>query len=410
MVKTDTSKKESKFSRFVRKYLNPEILQLKGTKVDTPFLIAVILILVVGLFMLLSSGYAAALLKKNDSYYYIKRQLIYAVVGVIGMAFASVAPSVFKRKHYNFLILAAYTISLILLVIVLIVSKDTEKRWLYIGFQFQPSEVAKISIILMVALYFSAYKDKIRERNIVYGIIIPCFLVVPPAFLIFIEPHLSGAILVIAIGYVMFFVGGCNKGMAVAGIVIVLAVFAVLYFSIINGNYLFLKKYQAERFLVWQNPAEYKYDQGFQPYQSLLTIGSGGAFGLGYGKSRQKYLFLPEPQNDFIFSVVSEEVGFVGVLLIMLLFVFLVWRGLYIGIRARNTFESMLVIGIVSKVAIQTVLNFAVVSNTLPTTGISLPFFSYGGTALIVQLAEMGLVLHASRFAYLDKGKDEKSK
>jgi len=374
---------------------------------DIPFLLSVLLILAVGLIMLYSTGYAASYLKNNgDSYYFISKQVTFALVGIGVMFVASVAPSLISKKLYNSLIMIFYVVSIALLVAVLFLSKESEKRWLYImGFQFQPSEFAKLAIIMMWALYISIYKDEMK--SFLKGIIIPGIIFGIPFILVFLEPHLSGAILIAGMGYVMLFTGGHKKWvpLLIIGLGLILAVFFVLDYSIAHGNYLFLKEYQAKRFLVWHDPTEDLLGAGFQPYQSLLTIGSGGAFGLGYGKSRQKYLFLPEPQNDYIFSVIAEELGFIGVIVIMLLFIFLIWRGIYIGIRARNTFESMLVIGIISKVAIQTLLNFLVVSNTIPSTGISLPFFSYGGTALLVQLAEMGLVLHASRFAYLDKGK-----
>ncbi|MBQ7014819.1 MAG: FtsW/RodA/SpoVE family cell cycle protein [Clostridia bacterium] len=375
---------------------------------DIPFLISVFLILAVGLVMLYSTGYAASFFKNDgNSYYYISKQIKFAIVGIGAMFLVSVLPSLIPKKLYNLLIMLFYLASMALLVIVLIVSKETEKRWLYIGgFQFQPSEFAKLAIIMMLALYISVYKEDMNK--FLKGIVFPGILFGVAVILVFLEPHLSGAILIAGIGYVMLLTGGCNKWIALIGLGLVIVVFLLLDYSISQDNYLFLKEYQAKRFIVWHDPSEDLLGSGFQPYQSLLTIGSGGAFGLGYGKSRQKYLFLPEPQNDFIFSVIAEELGFVGVIVIMLLFIFLIWRGFYIGIRARNTFESMLVIGIISKVAIQTLLNFAVVSNSIPSTGISLPFFSYGGTALLVQLAEMGLVLHASRFAYLDKGKKDK--
>lgn len=382
--------------------LNTEALKMP--MFDIPFFISVLLILAVGLIMLFSTGYAAALSKTGNSYYYISKQVKFAAVGLVLMLLTSIIPSVISKKLYNLAVMLFYAGSAALLILVLIVSDESEKRWLYIGsFQFQPSEFAKLAIIMMLALYISVYKEKMGTFR--YGIIFPGIIFGVVTLLVFLEPHLSGAILIAGIGYVMMLTGGCNKWIALTGLGVLLVVFFVLDISISNGNYLFLEEYQAKRFIIWHDPASDKLGAGFQPYQSLLTIGSGGAFGLGYGKSRQKYLFLPEPQNDFIFSVIAEELGFVGVVLIILLFVFLIWRGIYIGIHARNTFESMLVIGIISKVAIQTLLNLAVVSNSIPTTGISLPFFSYGGTALLVQLVEMGLVLHASRFAYIDKEK-----
>ncbi len=377
---------------------------------DIPFLISVLLILAVGLIMLYSTGFAASFFKNNgNSYYFISKQVTFAIIGIVVMFIASVGPSLISKKLYYSAIFLFYIASIVLLILVFFLCKEPEKRWIPIGtFQFQPSEFGKLAVVMGLAWYISIYKDEMHK--FLKGIVIPGFIFALPCLLIFEEPHLSGAILVAGIGYVMIFTGGNKKWipLLIVGLLAVFAVFLFLDYSIAHGNNLFLKEYQANRFKVWHDPTVDLLGTGFQPYQSLLTIGSGGAFGLGYGKSHQKYLYLPEPQNDYIFSVIAEELGFIGVIVIMLLFIFLIWRGFYIGIRARNTFESMLVIGIISKVAIQTLLNFAVVSNSIPSTGISLPFFSYGGTALLVQLAEMGLVLHASRFAYLDKGKKEK--
>ena len=377
---TSTNRSPLENNNFVNK-------KKKLLPLDFPFLIAVLLLLVVGLMMLFSAGYAASLSKTGDSYFFIRRQLIWATIGVVGMIIVSVVPP----KLYTPLIPAFYAICTFLLILVLFVSNDSEKRWIYIGsFQFQPSEFAKLAVIMMLAQYIKRHKDEMK--TFVKGFVIPCLIFGVPAFLVLIETHLSGAILIFGVGFIMMVVGGSNKLYCGIAVVIGIAFAAIALFNV---------NYMMERVLVWLDPTRDLLGSGHQPYQSLLTIGSGGLFGLGYGKSRQKYLFLPEPQNDCIFSIIAEEVGFVGVVLIIVLFTFLIWRGIYISIKANNVFLSLMSMGIITRLALQTILNLAVVTNSAPTTGISLPFFSYGGTALLVLLLEMGLVLRVSRDSYL---------
>jgi len=353
---------------------------------DLPMLIAVILLLIVGLMMLLSAGHAASLSKTGDSYFFIRRQLLWAAIGVAGMIAVSMIPS----KIYTPLIPLFYVGCTFLLVLVLIISKDQEKRWIYIGsYQFQPSEFAKLAVILALAQYIK--KNKNEMKTFVKGFLIPCLIFGIPAFLVLIETHLSGAILIFGVGFIMLLIGGSNR--LYCGIAALLGILAIVI-AVLNVNYMM------ERVLVWLDPTRDLLGSGHQPYQSLLTIGSGGLFGLGYGKSRQKYLFLPEPQNDCIFSITAEEIGFIGVVLIIILFAFMIWRGIYISLKANNMFSSLMSMGIITRVALQTVLNLCVVTNSIPTTGISLPFFSYGGTALLVLLLEMGLVLRVSRDSY----------
>ena len=225
-------------------------------------------------------------------------------------------------------------------------------------------------------------------KKFIKGFVVPFLIFAVPAFLVGIETHLSGAILIFGVGFIMIVVGGSNK--IFCGIAVVLGIIGVVAAVL-------LVPYIQKRVEVWLNPTVDLLNSGHQPYQSLITIGSGGLFGLGYGKSRQKYLFLPEPQNDCIFSITAEEIGFIGVVLIIILFAFLIWRGIYISVKSNNMFSSLLAMGIITRVALQVILNLCVVTNSTPTTGIALPFFSYGGTALSVLLVEMGLVLGVSR-------------
>lgn len=368
------------------------------SSVDLPFLAAVLLLLAIGLATLYSAGYAKALQKTGNSYFYIARQGAFAAGGLVVMFLASWFP----YKAYRKLAPLLYGVSVALLGAVLLLSNDSEKRWLYIGgFQFQPSEVAKVAVILLLALYLS--NPKLRVRSFWRGIVFPAVIFGVCALLVGVEPHLSGAILVCCIGLIMIISAGANVlQMVPIGLACVAGAVA-LYFS---------KEYMQQRVYTWLHPESDPTGAGYQALQSLYAIGSGGLTGLGYGNSRQKYLYLPEPQNDFIFSVFCEEMGWIAAVLVLCIFAFLIIRGFYIAAHAPDRFSSLIVVGIVSRVAVQTIFNIAVVSGALPVTGISLPFFSYGGTALLVLLGEMGIVLQISRYATIEKDpplKSEKS-
>ena len=359
------------------------------TSVDLPFLVAVLLLLAIGLATLYSAGYAKALQKTGNSYYYILRQGIFAVIGLVVMAVASCFP-------YKWLKKAAFPLyggSIALLIAVLFLSNDSEKRWLYIGgFQFQPSEFAKVAVILLLASYLS--NPKLRVRNFWRGIVIPSVIFGIVALLVGIEPHLSGAILVASIGLMMIIAAGAN----------VLQMVPIGLACAAGAVALFLSRdYMQQRVATWLNPEADPTGDGYQALQSLYAIGSGGFTGVSYGNSRQKYLYLPEPQNDFIFSVFCEEMGWIAAFVVLGIFAFVVARGFYIASKAPDKFSSLIVVGIVTRLAVQTLFNIAVVSGAFPVTGISLPFFSYGGTALVVLLGEMGIVLQVSRYAAVEK-------
>lgn len=360
----------------------------RWSSVDLPFLVAVLLLLAIGLATLYSASFAKALQKQGDSYYYIFRQLRYALVGLVIMGVASVFP----YKAYKKLSIPLYAISVALLVAVLILSEDSEKRWLYIGIQFQPSELAKVAVILLMACYFS--NPKLRVRSFWKGILIPSVIFGLCAFLVGIEPHLSGAILIGSVGLSMILAAGAN----------VLHLLPIGAAGVAGAIALFLSRdYMQQRVAYWLNPELDPTGEGYQALQSLYAIGSGGLTGVGFGESRQKYLYLPEPQNDFIFSVFCEEMGWIAAVVVLALFAFLVVRGFYIASRCPDKFSSLIVVGIMTRLAVQTLFNVAVVSGAFPVTGISLPFFSYGGTALIVLLGEMGIVLQISRHAVIER-------
>jgi len=373
-----------------------------GHGMDIPLLVFIMVLLAVGLVMLFSASYADSYYRQGNSYYYISRQAKYAVAGLVAMFLIST----FDYHHYHKLVLPVAVITLVLLFMVVLFGRVLEmdtiappegvaRRWLRIGpVQFQPSELAKFAIILIFAHMISVNAAKMH--TIRYGVLPFVGIMVLFCLLIFLEHHMSGTLIILLIGAAMMFVGGTKPRWFILGI-IVLTVALVCYLVFGGG-------YQTGRVIGWLHP--FDAPEGVDTYQtrqSLYAIGSGGLLGLGLGQSRQKYLYLPAPQNDFIFAIICEELGMVGALAIMVLFGILVWRGMYVSLHAKDRFGMMLGLGITFQVGIQAVLNICVVTNTLPNTGISLPFFSSGGTALLILLGEMGILLNISRSASVEK-------
>ncbi|MCI8501376.1 MAG: putative lipid II flippase FtsW [Oscillospiraceae bacterium] len=353
---------------------------------DATFLIIVLMLLTFGLIMLFSASYAYALYQYGSSFHYIQRQALFAAAGVVGMLFISCIDYHVLQK-FVFWIFAG-GIGLLILVFAFPPVKGA-RRWINLGFfSFQPSEIVKFALILLFAYLISINYEKMGTFR--YGIlpfVIPLGLV---CGLMFFEPHISGIALMISIALVMMFVGGVKYRYYIG--ILVLAVAGVLLIITFGGI-----EYVEARLKSWLDPFSDPQGDTFQTVQSLLAIGSGGFTGLGLGNSRQKYLYLPEPQNDFIFSIVCEELGFIGAMAVIILFILFVVRGFIIASRAPDKFGAMLAVGLTIQIGIQAVLNIAVVTNAVPNTGISLPFFSYGGTALMMQLFQMGIVLSVSR-------------
>ena len=362
-------------------------LFLTGERVDIPFLVLVLLLLAVGLVMLYSASSAQS---AYDTGYtvstkYLQKQAICAGLGLICMVIFSRIPSDFWFRFAWPL----YGISIVLLLFVLVAGQSVNgaTRWINIaGIQFQPSEVAKFTMIVLFARLtrgFGADAKKFRYGVLGFGgallgILVPLAL----------EKHLSAIMLMGMVAVVMMFVAGTQMKWLLAGAGIA-AGFVLVYISFMG--------YAGDRVTAWLHPEQDPSDTGYQILQSLYAIGSGGLFGLGFGKSRQKYLYLPFQYNDYIFAVICEELGLVGALLIVALFAALILRGYWIALRASDRFSTVLAAGLVTLIAVQTILNLGVVTNLLPSTGIALPFFSYGGTALAVNLGEMGVVLSISR-------------
>lgn len=363
-------------------------------KLDITFLALVLILLTTGLVMLFSASYAFSYEQYGNSYKFISRQALFAAVGVAVMLLISKIDYRFWRKFAWVL----YIVSVALLAVVKILppmlkGKDV-KRWIVIGpINFQPSEIAKFAVILLFASLIAANHKQMKSFKFVAFLVlllgIPCVLVV-------IEPHLSATVLIFAIGIVLLIVGGLQKRYIIGGVIAGVGGGALAIATGVIG-------YGSDRIKYWLDPWADAKSKGFQTIQSLLAIGSGGILGRGIGQSRQKYLWLPEPHNDFIFAIVCEELGLVGAIVIILFFCLLVWRGFTIAMRAQDKFGSLLALGLTFQVGLQAMLNIWVVTNTIPNTGISLPFFSYGGTSLLILLAEMGIVLSVSRGASIEK-------
>ncbi len=358
---------------------------------DLTFLVLVVLVLISGLVMLFSASYAAGLGDEGDSMYYIKRQLIAALLGVGAMLVNSrLDYRIYRKLSW---VAAAVSVLLLILVFPMGVTVNGARRWLYLGLRFQPSEIAKIGMILVLAHVIAKNYDKMSTFT--SGIMIPLGITGVFALLVIIEPHLSGALLLVIIGVVMVFVGGANwKHLLLCFIVVLLLVVLVVSMT----------SYMGKRVNAWLDPWSDPQGEGYQIIQSLYAIGSGGLMGLGLGNSQQKYGYLPEAHNDYIFSIACEELGFIGAVVIILLFALLVWRGFRIALNERDKFGCLICVGVMTQVGAQTLLNIAVVSNAIPSTGISLPFFSYGGTSLVLLLLEMGVVLNISRYSNTEKG------
>lgn len=374
-----------------QKEMEAESRELARGPIDLPFFVLVMLLLAIGLVMLLSASFPSAYDETDGAnpLYYFSRQAVFAVMGVAAMIFIG------KINYQRFRALGKplLYLSVILLALVLVpglgITRYNATRWLGIpgtSFQFQPSEIAKVAVVIYFADSISKKKDQMRSFR--YGIVPYALILMVLAGLVLPEPHLSGAILILGAGAAMMLVGGINWAWVGGAIG---AAAGLLYVV------LFVVGYNTSRITSWLDPWADAQGSGYQLAQSLIAIGSGGLLGVGLGKSRQKYMYLPEEHNDFIFAIVCEELGLIGAVIIMALFAALVLRGFWIALHARDRFGSLLVVGVMTLLGVQTFLNIGVVTGLLPTTGISLPFFSYGGTALSIQLAEMGIVLSVSR-------------
>ncbi|MBQ2264425.1 MAG: putative lipid II flippase FtsW [Oscillospiraceae bacterium] len=363
------------------------------------FIIVVLILLGLGILMMFSASYAIAIDEGKDGYYYAFRQLIFAGVGLVAMLIMSfVDYRIFQRGG---IALFAYLGSVVMLILVMFIGTDLGtgcQRWINLGFTtFQPSELAKFSIVILFAYLIDKNYDRMKKATV--GILPFMVLLGVIALLLMQQPHLSCTLLICVIGLVLMFIGGTRIWhLLIAAFLGALGVVGVVvYKTVVDGV-----GYFSTRINTWLHPFESEDLAGtWQSRQSLIAIGSGGPLGLGLGESRQKYLYLPEAENDFVFAVVCEELGLIGAITVILLFVLLVVEGFHIASKARDRFGMLITIGFTLQIGLQAFINMAVVSGLVPNTGISLPFFSYGGTALIMQLMQMGIVLNVSRQRYV---------
>ena len=377
--------------------------------IDLPFLMLTLLLLGFGLIMVFSASSATAYYEKlsnNDATYYIKRQALFAVAGLLLMY----ATSKLNYQQLRWMSIFVLGISILLLILVLIpgvgVERNNARRWIRsIGPipQFQPSEIVKVGVVLYFSARLSKRDSELKRRrkknyrngfmrfldHIGFLELIPYLIIlIVIVALMMKQPHMSGTILILVAGAAVLFASGIKLGWFLGGGISMVALLTLIITT---------TDYMTRRINLWRDPWSYPRDGGYQTIQSLYAIGSGGLLGLGLGKSRQKFLYLPEEHNDFVFAIVCEELGFIGAAVVLLLFALLILRGYWIALHARDRFGTLLVVGVITLLAFQVFLNIGVVTNFFPVTGISLPFFSYGGTALMIQLTEMGIILSVSR-------------
>ena len=366
---------------------------------DMPFFLLIVILLIIGVAMMFSASYAYAYYNNDgNSYYYLIRQAGFAVAGIVLMLLVSV----FDYRYLYKLDKVGLIIAFLLLVIVLFMPpRNGVTRWIEVGelFSFQASEIMKFALILFYARW--GYDHFEQMGTFKWGVLPAIVVAVPTVILLILEPHYSCIVIIVALLAVMMFISGVKmRWFAFGGAGIV-----AIYFLLQVTDRL---QYAQERLDGWgmaldENLSSEMQWKVWQTMNSLYAIGSGGLTGLGLGQSREKYLYLPEPQNDFVFAIVMEELGLIGGLIILLIFIGLIIRGIHISLKAHDKFGMLLGVGLVSQIGIQVLINILVITDTLPNTGISLPFFSYGGTSLCMLLAEMGVVLSISRNANIEK-------
>lgn len=394
-------------SRAARQRIRPNTITRFLGEVDRPFLLIVLLLVCIGSIAVFSSSYAHSALRYNDSYALARPQLMYVLLGIAAMG----AIAVFGPLVLAFLNKFAFFVYLVALAMNAVTPFFGENyngatRWLQIGpIQFQPSEFLKFALVLICVRHIVRNRDRLHTFR--YGLLPFAFYGLLAIATTLMQKHLSATIINCLIIYVMMWLGGIGAkllGIVTAGVIGAAAFVLTAGRGLIEA----VVPHALVRLKIWENPFDYMSvasgGKGWQPAQSLYAISSGGFWGLGLGRSNQKHGYLPEPYNDYIFAIICEEMGFFGAVLVIGLFAALAWRGFHIANHSQDQFSSLLVMGIIAHVTIQVALNLAVVTNTIPSTGISLPFFSYGGTSLIILLCEMGLILAVSRYSYTEKG------
>ena len=392
----DRKKKNDNVDKHKKRIFVFKNIKISGKRsgIDLPFMLLVLLLVTVGLIMMFSASYPNAFYYHHgDSFFFIRNQAIFAIIGIFAMFFISK----FNYQNLKIFHIPILIVSYILLIAVLGAHPiNGARRWIQLGpISFQPSELMKFSIILSFATLIDKNFEKMGTFK--YGILPFVIIFIPSAILLALEPHISCTAIIIFLFAIMLFIGGV-KLRWFAYVLVPIGLF--LGYLILFTDKL---SHANSRIAGWLTPFDPTLDNTWQTRQALYAIGSGGLFGLGLGNSRQKYLYIPEPHNDFIFAVVCEELGFIGAVAILILFAALIWRGILISIRAKDRFGTLLGLGLTMQIGMQMILNIAVVTNTIPNTGISLPFFSYGGTSLLMLLAQMGVILSISRGSNIEK-------
>ncbi len=358
-----------------------------NNSIDFTLLIVLLILLSVGLIMVLSASSPKSLSDYDTSYHFFIRQLIFALLGLLAMAIISKIDYRFYQKFYKL----AWIISVVLLALVLLIGTEANEatRWIKIteSLSFQPSEIVKFLMIVFYAGILTRNRDELG--NFWVGLVKHICMLAPIIVLLLLEPHFSVSIVILGTCCVMMIMAGCKFWQFVTAGVSV-GVPTIVAMVMMEG-------YRLKRVTTFLDPWSDPKDSGWQVIQSLYAIGSGGLFGLGLGEGKQKYLYLSEPQNDFIFAILAEEMGFVGCVFVIILFAILIWRGVLIAMKAPDMFGSLIAVGITTLIAIQVIINIAVVTSSMPVTGMPLPFFSYGGTSLFILLCEMGVLLNISR-------------
>ena len=355
--------------------------------VDYSLLVVVVFLLGFGLVMLYSSSYYSASLKFNDAAWYLKKQIVATALGIVAMIFFTFFDyKIFKK--FTWLIFAGSIFSVFLVLTPLGIEANGAKRWINLKvITIQPAEIVKIAVILCMAAILSYNVKKVN--GLISILMVYTLALIPAGIIFFITDNFSSALIVAAIGAIMLIVA-CKNNKGFIALIVILLALAVVALLIFGG-------FRATRIMVWLNPEQYSSKGGFQVLQGLYAIGSGGLFGKGLGQSVQKLGFVPEAQNDMIFTIICEELGLFGGIAVLLLFAFLIWRFMVIANNATDLYGSLVAVGVMAHIAVQVILNVAVVTNTIPNTGVTLPFISYGGTSVVFLLSEMGIVLSVAR-------------
>ena len=397
--RTQQAKKEKFFIRpsRQRKMKNAKWFSI-GMGIDLPFCLIILILLIVGTIMMFSASYAFSYYTVGDSYFYLKRQILFIVIGLAGMAVLSFFN--YNKLHKIAPIVLGVAYFALLLVLILPSGEGGVKRWIPLGiFNIQPSEIAKFAVILFFSHWASKYYNKMQlpKYSILPGVIIFGTI----AGLLLLEPHYSGIVIIGVLTVIMLYIGGMKTKYLIIGAIALVGI--ILLLAVTGGLSYAMSRMDGWGQALTAERGTELWDQTWQTRNSLYAIGSGGLWGLGLGQSRQKFLYLPETQNDFIFAIVVEELGLIGAAIILLIFALLIWRGITLSLRAKDKFGKLLGIGLTAQIGVQVVLNILVITDWLPNTGISLPFFSYGGSSLIMLLAQMGIVLSISRTANIEK-------